>query len=221
MATVLVVDDDLSIREMLQAHMVLAGHECLLAESGPAARKLLSERKIDISLLDIMMPGEDGFSLAQAFFDAQIPVLFLTAKTAVDDRVKGLLLGAEDYILKPFEPAELLARIDVVLRRGNAAGPKEYKDALLAVDFDARIVKREGLPVPLTSLEFDLLALLVEREGCALRRETLLAHVWGYDFCGETRTVDVHVQRLRKKLGMESIETVYKYGYRYTRKERA
>lgn len=218
MATVLLVDDDLSIREMLQAHIVLADHECLLAANGIEARKHLHDRKIDISLLDIMMPGEDGFSLAQAFLDAHIPVLFLTAKTAVDDRVKGLRLGAEDYILKPFEPAELLARMDVVLRRGGVADRKEYRDALLTIDFDARSVRWKGVPVPLTSLEFDLLALLVEKEGCALRRETLLAQVWGYDFCGETRTVDVHVQRLRKKLGMDSIETVYKYGYRYTRK---
>ena len=219
MATILVVDDDLSIREMLHAHIELAGHECLLAENGMEARMFLKERKIDISLLDIMMPREDGFSIAKLFFDVHIPVLFLTAKTAVDDRVKGLRLGAEDYILKPFEPAELLARIDVVLRRNSATFKKIYKDALLTIDFSARIVRWEDTLVSLTSLEFDLLALLVEKEGCAIRRDTLLTHVWGYDFCGETRTVDVHIQRLRKKLRMDSIETVYKYGYRYTRKE--
>lgn len=217
MATVLLVDDDHSIREMLQVHLALVGHICLLAADGAEARSLLPSHQIDIALLDIMMPGEDGFSLAQAFIDAYIPVLFLTAKTAVAERVKGLRLGAEDYILKPFEPAELLARIDVVLRRTAATHP--YQDALLAIDFDARTVSVKGESVPLTSLEFDLLALLVEKAGHALRREALLAQVWGYDYCGETRTVDVHVQRLRKKLGPDSIETVYKYGYRYTRKE--
>lgn len=218
MALVLVVDDDLSIREMLRTHIMLAGHVCLLAEDGQKARNLLDENQIDIVLLDIMMPGEDGFSLAHAFFERNIPVLFLTAKTAVNDRVKGLQSGAEDYILKPFEPAELMARIEVVLRR-NDANPKLYQDELLRIDFDARTVECGGVVVPLTILEFDLLALLVEKAGCALRREVLLAQVWGYGFTGETRTVDVHVQRLRRKLGGSIIETVYKYGYRYNRKE--
>lgn len=218
MAHILAADDEGSILRMLDMHLSLAGHECFLARNAQEARALLNEHAIDVALLDIMMPGEDGFSLAEAFIQRDIPVLFLTAKTAVPDRVKGLRLGADDYILKPFEPAELLARIEAILRRvrkGNAP----YEDARLRVDYDARKVLLKGEEVALTALEFDLLALLTKEVGRAVSRETLLSKVWGYAYVGETRTVDAHVQRLRAKIGAEAVETVYKFGYRYQRAE--
>ena len=159
-----------------------------------------------------MMPGENGFSLASELIASGIPVLFLTARTAVADRVHGLRMGAEDYILKPFEPEELLARIDVILRRTH---PKVFSADGLVIDHNARTVTMNGKPVPLTATEFDLLALLTGNAGAALSRDKILSTIWGWDYIGETRTVDVHVQRLRAKLGTHAIETVYKYGYRW------
>jgi two-component system, OmpR family, alkaline phosphatase synthesis response regulator PhoP len=211
-ANVLIVDDEPSIVSMLCMHIKLAGHACIPAADGQEARAALLLRAPDVVLLDVMLPEEDGFALCSAFTQRNIPVIFLTAKTAVQDRVYGLRLGAEDYILKPFEPAELLARIEVILRR--TMKPR-YQDALLTMDFQGRTVYSNGQFVALTVLEFDLLSLLVHSAGQAFTREALLARVWGYHYIGETRTVDVHVQRLRKKLGADCIETVYKYGYRY------
>lgn len=212
MALILLCDDEPSIREMLQTHLVLAGHTCLCAADAREARELLASQTPEVALLDVMMPGEDGFSLGKSLVTQGVPVLFLTAKTAVADRVYGLRLGAEDYILKPFEPAELLARIDVILRRTQGG---VYRDKRLALDEKARGVQLHGEAVQLTTLEFDLLALLVRRRDTALTREALLTQVWGYDYVGETRTVDVHIQRLRQKIGADAIETVYKFGYRY------
>lgn len=143
-----------------------------------------------------------------------VPVLFVTAKTGVPDRVRGLTMGAQDYILKPFEPAELLARVENILRRTRRE-EQTLKSGELMIDFAARRVQLHGEDVPLTTLEFDLLAMLARRRNVAMSREELLGGVWGYDYVGETRTVDVHVQRLRSKIGAEYIETVYKYGYRF------
>lgn len=215
MAHILTVDDDADIRDMLDMHLTLAGHQCLSAKDAAEARFILgSETHVDAALIDIMMPGENGFSLAEALIARHIPVIFLTAKTRVEDRVRGLTMGAEDYVLKPFEPAELMARIDVILRRSaREDAPLQSHD--LRIDARARQVYVKGEPVTLTALEFDLLYLLVKNEGRAMSREDLLNLVWGYGYAGETRTVDVHVQRLRSKLGADAIETVYKYGYRF------
>ena len=212
MACILLADDEQGIRSMLNMYLGLSGHTMILAANGAEAREKLEQYKVDVALLDIMMPGEDGFSLAQAFLDREIPVLFLTAKTAVADRVRGLRMGAEDYILKPFEPEELLARIDVILRRTK---PKIFSQCGIEVDYERRTVTVNGESLGLTAMEFDLLALLTRNAGAALSRERILSAVWGWDFVGETRTVDVHVQRLRAKLGPEAIETVFKYGYRW------
>lgn len=212
MALILLCDDEPSIRDMLETHLTLAGHSCLCAADAQEAHELLAAKSPDVALLDVMMPGEDGFSLGKSLAAQGVPVLFLTAKTAVADRVYGLRLGAEDYILKPFEPAELLARIDVILRRTQGG---VYRDQRLALDEKARSIQLHGKAITLTALEFDLLALLVRRRDTALTREALLSQVWGYDYVGETRTVDVHIQRLRQKIGADAIETVYKFGYRY------
>ena len=212
MANILFVDDESAIRDMLKTVLKLAGHGPLEAADADQARQILQGQDADLALVDIMMPGEDGFSLARDLIASGIPVLFLTAKTAVKDRVRGLRMGAEDYVLKPFEPEELLARIDVILRRTQ---PKVYEEKNLRVDFDGRSVIVRGKPVTMTMTEFDLLALLVRNAGAALSRDKILSSVWGWDFIGETRTVDVHIQHLRAKLGNNTIETIYKYGYRW------
>ena len=212
MANILFVDDESAIRDMLKTVLKLAGHKPMEAADADQARQVMREQDADLALVDIMMPGEDGFSLAKDLVDSGIPVLFLTAKTAVADRVRGLRMGAEDYVLKPFEPEELLARIDVILRRTQ---PRIYEEKNLRVDFDARVVSVRGKQVLFTVTEFDLLALLVRNAGAALSRDKILAAVWGWDYIGETRTVDVHIQHLRAKLGNDSIETIYKYGYRW------
>ncbi|MBR3016218.1 MAG: response regulator transcription factor [Clostridia bacterium] len=212
MAEILLADDDQSILDMLNRYLTFSGHTMILASDGMEARKKLEQCRIDIALLDIMMPGEDGYSLAGAFLERNIPVLFMTAKTALADRVRGLRMGAEDYIVKPFEPEELLARIDVILRRVKS---NVFFQGGMLVNYEARTVFLDGEQVPFTAMEFDLLALLTKNAGAALSREKMIAAVWGWDFVGETRTVDVHVQRLRAKLGAETIETVYKYGYRW------
>ena len=212
MANILFVDDESAIRDMLKTVLKLAGHRPLEAADADQARQILQGQDADLALVDIMMPGEDGFSLARDLIASGIPVLFLTAKTAVQDRVRGLRMGAEDYVLKPFEPEELLARIDVILRRTQ---PKVYEEKNLRVDFDGRSVIARGKSVTMTMTEFDLLALLVRNAGAALSRDKILSSVWGWDFIGETRTVDVHIQHLRAKLGNNTIETIYKYGYRW------
>ena len=213
MANILIVEDEHEISSMIAMNLKIVKHNPIIAENSVKAREIIQNRVIDIALVDIMLPGEDGFALAPFIIENKIPVIFLTAKTNLVDRVQGLNMGAEDYILKPFEPAELLARIDVVLRRYSKNDT--YVDNFLSIDFDARTVASQDEIVELTSTEFELLAILVRNKSVALNRESLLKTVWGYDYMGETRTVDVHMQRLRKKLGVDVIETVYKYGYKY------
>ncbi|MBQ7785700.1 MAG: response regulator transcription factor [Clostridia bacterium] len=214
MADIIIVEDDCSIREILRMHLELVGHRVRAAEDARRARVFLAQETADLALLDVMLPGEDGFSLGEDLIARGIPVLFLTAKTAVLDRVRGLKLGAQDYMLKPFEPAELLARVENILKRTQKEDTA-LRSGQLYIDFSARRVTFFGTEVSLTALEFDLLAMLARRKNVALSREELLHGVWGYDYAGETRTVDVHVQRLRSKIGAECIETVYKYGYRF------
>ena len=215
MARILVVEDDLSVRAMIGMHLSLVGHAVKEASDADEANKILEEEKIDLVILDIMLPGKDGFSIGEALIHKGMSVLFLTARISVSDRVRGLRMGAEDYILKPFEPAELLAWIENILKRTNK------EDSLLVLDdisinFKARRIFVKGEEVNLTALEFDLLSMLARRRNIAVSREELLTSVWGYDYMGETRTVDVHIQRLRSKIGAEYIETVYKFGYRFS-----
>ncbi|MBR4039449.1 MAG: response regulator transcription factor [Clostridia bacterium] len=214
MADIMIVEDEASIRQVLSMHLMLVGHRVREAQNAESARELFAQKAPDLALLDIMLPGEDGFSLGEYFIAQDVPVLFLTAKTAVADRVRGISMGAQDYILKPFEPMELLARVENILRRTR----KEETSLAcgeLFIDFSARRVMLSGEELVLTAMEFDLLAMLARRRNVAMSREELLFGVWGYDYAGETRTVDVHVQRLRSKIGARYIDTVYKYGYRF------
>ncbi|QTE68009.1 response regulator transcription factor [Clostridiales bacterium] len=214
MYTVFMVEDDPNIRMLTGMHLQLAGYAVRELEDAAAARAALAEEKPALVLLDIMMPGEDGFSLGESLIREGIPVIFLTAKTAVTDRVRGLRLGAQDYILKPFEPAELLARVENTLKRTQAK-TDVYERGDLKVNFETREVWRGGKPVTLTTLEFNLLKTLIESGRTAMSRDELLNAVWGYNYIGETRTVDVHIQRLRGKIGAERIETIIRYGYRF------
>ncbi len=219
MAHILIVEDDISIRVMIKMHLSLVGHAVFEAGDAAEAREILKKEAIDLAILDIMLPGEDGFSIGKGLIDAGMSVLFLTARTALSDRVKGLTMGAEDYILKPFEPAELMARIENILRR-NHKEEEKFKTGDIEIDFRARRVFLRGEEVILTALEFDLLSMLARRRNIAVHRDELLNAVWGYHYVGETRTVDVHIQRLRAKIGSEYIETVYKYGYRFSGRQK-
>lgn len=219
MANILIVEDDLSIRLMIKMHLSLVGHAVFEAGSANEAREILLKESVDLCLLDVMLPGEDGFSLGEDIIQKGMSVLFLTARTALSDRLRGLTMGAEDYILKPFEPAELLARIENILKR-NSKEEKVFKTGDIEIDFQARTVLVKGKSVNLTALEFDLIAMLARRRNIAVHRDELLHTVWGYNYTGETRTVDVHIQRLRAKIGEGYIETVYKYGYRFSGRQK-
>ena len=214
METIFLVEDEPNIRRLTGMHLQLAGYNVAELEDAAAARDALRKERPALVLLDIMMPGEDGFSLGQDLISAGIPVIFLTAKTAVPDRVRGLRMGAHDYILKPFEPAELLARVENVLKRTQPESAV-YERGDLRVNFETREAWRNGVPVSLTTLEFNLLKTLIDAGRAAMSREELLGAVWGYHYTGETRTVDVHVQRLRGKIGADRIETIIRYGYRF------
>jgi DNA-binding response OmpR family regulator len=176
------------------------------------ALSLIREYQPDLIILDVMLPGLDGFDLAKLI--TNVPIIFVTARNNLDDKLKGLSLGAEDYIVKPFEMQELLARVRVVLRRTKREANEFNLDGLL-IDFGARKVYRDGEEVMLTPKEFALLETLVQNRNIALTREKILRLVWTYDYEGDTRTVDVHVQKLRQKLDLKDrIKTIYKVGYR-------
>ncbi|MBR1540611.1 MAG: response regulator transcription factor [Clostridia bacterium] len=211
---VLIVDDEASIREIIKMNLELAGYDCFEAEDGEKAIKSLEKFEPDIVLLDIMLPKMDGYQVSEEFVKRDIPIIFLTAKESTVDKVKGLKLGADDYITKPFEAMELLARIEVVLRRRGKEN-SIFKCKNVEVDFSKREVKLNGEKIELTSQEYNLLEVLIKNKNLALSREMLLEKAWGYDYYGDTRTIDIHIQRLRKKLNWEDvIVTVFKYGYR-------
>jgi len=222
---ILVIEDDpdiaLSLRLKLERD---GGFEVRTAEDGAAGLRMAVERPPDLVLLDVNLPGMDGFEVCRHLRNdpatAATPVIMLTARIDESDRVAGLDLGADDYITKPFSPKEALARIRAVLRRSDreAIGPEALADGTLRIDIGARRAEVAGRDLSLTRKEFDLLVELIRRRGRVLTRERLLETVWGYDYPGETRTVDVHVRRLRQKLGSpvdERVETVVGVGYRY------
>ncbi len=214
MIKILVVDDEPPIANLIRMNLSRQGYAVTCAYDGQQAADLLEKNSYDLALLDIMLPKFDGYDLLAYIRPMGIPVIFLTAKGDVLDRVKGLKLGAEDYIVKPFEIVELLARIEVVLRRYNKSQSiLQVYDVL--IDLDARDVMQNGKHIELTRKEFDLLVLFCQNPNTALFRETLFERIWDTDYIGETRTLDSHVQRLRRKLGWsDKIKTVHKIGYR-------
>lgn len=214
MANILVVEDDKRLNVLVCSNLRLVGHSCDSLFDGLSVFDQLCNKRYDLIILDVMLPNMDGFEVMENLRNTSIPVIFLTARTDLKDRLKGLRLGADDYIIKPFELLELQARVDVVLRRVNKE-EKIFTIGSIKIDLEARAIYKEGVEIECTPKEFDLLEILIKNRNIALSRDKLLELVWGYDYLGETRTVDVHIQRLRKKLELEdNIKTVYKMGYR-------
>ena len=212
MANILIVEDEEPVNELIRRNLELVGHQCHSVYDGRSALDKLEQASYDLMILDVMLPELDGFEVFEQ--NREQPTIFLTARSGLSDRLRGLNMGADDYIVKPFEMLELLARVEAVLRRTQ---PKrnDFEIAGVRVDFDSRRIWRDGAEIECSPKEYELFEALVINRNIALSRERLLELVWGYDFEGDTRTVDVHIQRLRKKLGLEKqIRTVYKLGYR-------
>ncbi len=217
MQKILIVEDDPAIAALIATSLTMAGYEQKISPSGSDALFCLQTDHFNLILLDVMLPGMDGFELMKLIRGREIPVIFLTARDKLSDRVKGLRMGAEDYIVKPFEPLELIARIEVVLRRRDQAGRLlRYDD--IEVNPLERVVRQNDQIIQLTPKEFDLLVLLIEHVDVALSRERILQSVWGFCFIGESRTVDMHIMQLRKKLDFhQKLKAVIKIGYRLDR----
>lgn len=213
MAHILIVEDEKSINDLIAMNLALVGHTSQQAYEGYEALEYIKNNSYTLIIMDIMLPGLDGFSLVQQV-PQDTPVIFLTAMGNLSDRVKGLQSGADDYIVKPFETVELLARIEAILRRTRRSSNIFSLDDTV-VNLESRVVTVGGIEIELTIREFELLEILIKNKNIALSREKLLKLAWEYDYFGETRTVDVHIQKLRKKLNWENrIRTVYKMGYR-------
>lgn len=214
MIKILIVEDEVPISSLIRLSLSKAGYLCTCAFDGLTAANLLEQESFDLVLLDVMLPHVDGYELIEYIKPLGIPVIFITAKGSLDDRVKGLRMGAEDYIVKPFEVMELLARVEVVLRRFQ-----KTSDILeiggLRIDAASMNVTRDGEEIPLTPKEMELLLLFARNPGVALYRETIYERVWGGEYLYGSRTVDLHIQRMRKKVGWEDkLRSVSKIGYR-------
>jgi two-component system, OmpR family, alkaline phosphatase synthesis response regulator PhoP len=222
MAKILVIDDEPSIVNLVSAYLKPEGYDVLTANDGPSGLKVARAFKPDLIILDLMLPGMDGIELLSRLRrESDVYVILLTAKTEETDKVVGLSVGADDYVTKPFSPRELTARVKAALRRiqtGTGAGSETtvYSFLHLRMDVGARTVKVDDQPIELTTIEFDLLKALVENRGRVLSREQLLEKVWGGEYFGEQRVVDVHLGHVRQKLGHEDlIVTVRGVGYRF------
>lgn len=214
MTEILIVEDDHQIAELIRVNLVSEGYACTCVYDGAKAADILEERRFDLILLDIMLPEIDGYELMEYIRPLGIPVIFLTAKTQVNDIVKGLRLGAEDYLTKPFDIMELVARVETVLRRYNKKG-SALSCGDVKVDLLSHTVTKGENEVKLTVKEYELLLLFIRNRNIALFRDRIYESVWKEEYMGNSRTVDLHVQRLRKKLGWEErISSVYKVGYR-------
>lgn len=214
MINILIVEDELPISNLISVNLTESGYHCHVANDGMTAADMIEQNRYDLILLDIMLPKVSGYELMEYVRPTGTPVIFITAKNDVADRVKGLHLGADDYIVKPFEIVELLARVEAVLRRYHKSD-NNIEAGDVKIDTRSRCVMKNGRQVDLTMKEYELLLLFVRNKNIALFRETIFERVWQSEYLGDTRTVDLHVQRLRKKLGWEkTIVAVYKGGYR-------
>ena len=223
---ILVVDDEEHIAELISYNLTSNGYKVVIANNGIDAIKLAIEEKPNLILLDLMIPGKDGYDVCKDVrSNSEIrntPIIMLTAKSEEVDKILGLELGADDYITKPFSVRELLARVKAVLRRFSIVEPES--DVLtfgdLVADFDKREILVKDKKLDLTLKEFELLEILIRNKGKILTRDTLLDKIWGYEYIGETRTVDVHIRYLRKKIEADDknpkfIETIRGVGYRF------
>lgn len=216
MTKILIVEDEEAISNLIRMSLQKAGYSCEQAMDGESAADRIAEHTYDLVLLDIMLPGMNGYELLNYIKTTNMPIIFITAMGTLDDKVKGLKAGADDYITKPFEMVELLARVESVLRRYHKSEERIEVDDVI-IDIPSRTVTRQGEAVKLTLKEFELLLFLVRNRNIALYRETIYENIWQSEYMGDGRTVDLHIQRLRKKLHWEDrIHTVYKVGYRFT-----
>lgn len=211
---ILIVEDDVSIANLIKINLAAAGYECTCAFDGEAGADYIEHDTFDLILLDIMLPEINGYELLEYVMPTGTPVIFLTAKGEVNDRIRGLKLGADDYIVKPFQIGELLARVEALLRRCHK-GDEKLAFLDVEIDLNSRTVTKSGEEVELTVKEFDLLVEMVRNKNIALYRDRLYEKVWGEPYMGNTRTLDSHIQRLRRKLQWEDyIKTVFRIGYR-------
>lgn len=226
MTTVLIVDDELDMCKLIEVMLTKSGFRTLTATNGQEAYALLEKERVDIILLDVMMPEEDGFQVCKNIrLKSDVPIIFLTARDANDDKVKGLTIGGDDYIIKPFTASELVARINAVLRRtGRLVYDAEQKlltRGCIKLDEISRKVTVNDVHIPLTLKEYELLHLFMQNPDNVYSRDQLLERVWDMDYSGGTRTVDTHIKTLRLKLGKQSkeasdyIQTVWGIGYRF------
>ena len=213
MKTILIIEDDISIARLIKTYVSFAGHEAAIAPDGELALVMLGEEKYNLVILDLMLPHVDGEMVLETIKKLRLPVIVVSAKSSLVDRVRLLRAGADDYITKPFESADLIARIEAVLRRTERSfGVLEFGD--IAMDIDRHVVRKGGREVDITPKEFDLLQYFLENRNKVVKREELSAHVWGQEYLESSRTVEIHVQRLRKKMGLnEELRTVTKVGY--------
>ena len=230
MNNILIVEDEHLIARLIEMTLTRAGYRCTLAEDGRTAADLIETTNFDMALLDIMLPGLDGYALLECLRPQGVPVIFITAKSAVKDRVQGLRLGADDYITKPFSVSELIARLEALTRRihrgssGSVPKPAEEPEQLVSgpfvLDEKSRILYKSGKPIDLTQVEFQIMELFFRNPGTALVREKILEGVWGKNYFGDVKIVDVNIRRLRMKIEDEPsspqhILTVWGYGYRW------
>ena len=227
MKKVLVLEDEANIRGFIVINLRRAGYEVIEAESGEEAlEKLKAQRDIRVALLDVMLPGIDGFEVCRRLRanDANIGIIMLTARSQEMDKVTGLMTGADDYVTKPFSPAELTARVDALMRRSGGAEPEEKNGELVSPPFTLnlrnRALEKNGERVKLTQVEYSLMKLFMENPGKALSREEILDTVWGHDYFGELKIVDVNIRRLRLKIEDDTanptyITTVWGFGYKW------
>ena len=214
MHRVLAVEDEEAIARLVAMAMKSEGHQCDIARDGLEAEDKLRRERYDLMILDVMLPGQDGFELFEKL-ESPPPTIFVTARVAVEDRVRGLKMGAEDYLVKPFDVMELLARVDNILKRHETPSSGVLVLGSTTIDREKRKTWVDGEEVELTRQEFSLLEVLLDNPGRPLTRDQLLSDAWGYDYLGGTRTVDSHIQRIRKKLKLEDhIITVHRIGYR-------
>lgn len=214
MIKILIVEDEKPIANLISMNLTACGYQCFCAYDGLSAADLIESHTYDLALLDIMLPGASGYELLEQLRPTGTPVIFITAMSTVSDRVQGLRAGADDYLVKPFEIVELIARVETVLRRAGAR-EERYEIGEVVVEPKSMLVTKGGVPVTLTHKEYDLLLLFLRNRNIALFRDTIYERIWEAEFTGDSRTVDLHVQRLRKKLGWQDrLVAIYKVGYR-------
>lgn len=214
MKTILIAEDDVPIANLIKINLTKAGYHCECADNGKDAADLIEQKHFDLALLDIMLPGLNGYELLEYAAYMKLPVIYVSALDTPLQKAKGLKLGAEDYISKPFAIVELLARVETVLRRYDKTNHITTVHHV-TIDMDSHRVTKEGREIILTLKEYNLLVLLVRNIGIALSRETIYENVWNEEYITDSRTIDLHIQRLKKKLGWnQEINAVYKVGYR-------